>query len=73
MDRALLERNLAVAEKHVLRGEEHVRQQRELVAQLERDGHDALLSREILKTFEQSLRMHVENRDRLIAQLSHRR
>jgi hypothetical protein len=41
IDRKILERHLAQAERHVAVGQEHLIRQRELIAQLERDGHDA--------------------------------
>src|SRR5262249_31428811 len=40
MDRSLIEEHLAQANRHVAEGEGHVTKRRELVAQLERDGHD---------------------------------
>ena len=65
MDRALIEHNLKLAETHVAASERIVRQQRELVAQLERDGHSTELARKLLDSYEQALRVHVAGRDRL--------
>jgi hypothetical protein len=40
MDRDMVERHLAMAERHVAEGQERVNNQRRLVAEMERDGHD---------------------------------
>jgi hypothetical protein len=40
MDRATLQKHLALAERHVAEGERLVARQRELVAKLERGGHE---------------------------------
>ena len=41
-----------------------------LYAELENDGHDSTLAREILATLEKTQSLHVEARDRLIKELS---
>lgn len=56
---------LAQAERHVADGEKTVARQREIVARLERDGHDASTARELLSAFEESLVMHKADRERL--------
>jgi hypothetical protein len=57
--------HLAQAERHVAEGERHVARQRELIAELERDGHDTVQARELLVQFEGLQVMHVADRDRL--------
>ena len=69
MDRALLEKLLTEAEERVAQGEEHIRQQRELIAELERDGHNTPVGRELLATFERIQELHVAGRDRLAKEL----
>ncbi len=69
MDRAMLRQHLALAREHVDRGEEHVRRQRELVAHLERDGHDTVAAKKLLDQFEKLLAMHKADRDRLAKEL----
>ena len=69
MDRTLLEKLLKEAEERVAQGEEHIRQQRELIAELERDGHNTSLAQELLATFEQIQKLHVAGRDRLAKEL----
>jgi hypothetical protein len=61
--------HLALAEEHVARGAENVARQREMIAELERDGHDAKQARAMLAEFEQLQAMHVADRDRLIGEL----
>lgn len=69
MDRAMLERHLRTARDHVELGEQHVTRQRELVAELDRDGHDTAMARTLLRTFEDMQATHVADRDRLIAEI----
>jgi arginine repressor len=44
---------LAQAERHVEVGERNIARQREIVAELEQDGHDATQTHAILSVFEQ--------------------
>lgn len=70
MDRAMVLAHLAKAKEHIELGEQHVRRQRELVSELERDGHDATNARELLAQFEHLLAMHRADRDRLLRELA---
>ncbi|HTP83793.1 MAG TPA: hypothetical protein VMQ11_12665 [Alphaproteobacteria bacterium] len=65
MDRRMLIEHLAKANKHVEAGERRVLRQRELVAELERDGHDTAAARQLLVQFEKLQEMHKADRDRL--------
>jgi len=71
-DRASIERFLARAEAHVVQGEKHVARQKEIIAGLERDGHEdaSRTARELLATFEMTQEAHVGDRDRLRAELA---
>lgn len=69
MDRATLERHLVMAEGHVRSGAEHLAQQREIVAKLERDGRDTKIASDLLRTFEEMQDMHVADRDRIAAEI----
>lgn len=44
---------LLMAERHVAEGEQRVRRQQELVAELERDGHDVRDAKLLLRQFEE--------------------
>jgi hypothetical protein len=70
MNRATIEEHLALAERHVSEGERHVSRQRELIAQLERDGHDATQAHDLLLQFEELQEMHLADRDRLRDELA---
>jgi hypothetical protein len=68
-DRTLILDHLTLARRHVAEAERHLAHQREIVAQKERDGHDATMSKELLFQFEQLYAMHVADRDRLEKEL----
>jgi hypothetical protein len=71
-ERAMLERHLALAEAHVIQGVGHLARQREIVAELERDGHAdaAQNARDLLATFEMTQKSHVGDRDRISAEIA---
>jgi hypothetical protein len=64
--------DLERAEQHVALSERHISRQRELIAELERDGHDTQLAAELLSTLEESQAAHIADRNRLKAELSWR-
>ena len=70
MDRRLKLAYLAQARHHVAQGEEHVARQTRLVAELERDGHDAGEARRLLAQFIVMQSMHIDDCKRLEAELS---
>ena len=67
MDRATIELHLASAEEHVALGADR---QREIIVNLERDGHGAVEAQRLLVYFEEQLAMHVADRDRLRKELA---
>jgi hypothetical protein len=72
MDRAIFERHLALAEEHVSKSQKHIGRQRELIEELERDGHLqlALSAERLLAQFIELDALHVAHRDRLRLELS---
>jgi hypothetical protein len=70
VDKATLLTHLAMAERHVAQGERHVARQREIVAELERDGHPVADSKNLLRLFVELQTMHIADRDRLVAELA---
>jgi hypothetical protein len=70
MDRSLLAQHLAQTERHVREGRRHVSDQRDVVARLADQGHDARFARELLAQFESLLAIHIAERDRLKAELA---
>jgi hypothetical protein len=69
MDRQTLLDHLASAERHVSDAEIHIARQRELVAKMERDGHETGLARSLLLKFEELLAIHMADRERLRGEL----
>lgn len=67
--RSMIRQHLTLAREHVAQGEKHVARQREIVAELDRDGHDAALARQLLEQFERVQANHVADRDRLEKEL----
>ena len=54
-----------MVERHVREGERHVARQREILAELGRDGHPTAFARELLVIFEWTLAQHREHLDQL--------
>jgi hypothetical protein len=69
MDREMLKRHLAQAEEHIAMGDKNIARQREVIVQLERDGHDTASARNFLREFEQLQPMHIAERERLLREL----
>ena len=70
MERTTLLDNLGLAERQIGEGEHQLRLQRELIAELRRSGQDAAEAEALLKTIEQSQRLHFADRARLLRELS---
>jgi hypothetical protein len=66
MNREMTPAHLALAEKNVALGERHIERQEELVAELDRDGHDTRRALELLATFRRSQAEHIAHRDLLL-------
>jgi hypothetical protein len=69
MDRTILINRLYQAERHVASGDRHIERQRELIFKLKQDGHDTTQARALLTLFEELQALHLNERDRLAAQL----
>jgi hypothetical protein len=57
--------HLAIAERHVAQGEMTIKNQKGIIATLERQGQGSAAARAILDTFEQTQRIQQEHRDYL--------
>jgi len=68
--RALIEDHLALAEKHVTKGERCVAEQRERVLRLERGGHDTTEALVLLARFQELQELYVSDRNRLRKELA---
>ncbi|MDA9421513.1 MULTISPECIES: hypothetical protein [Bradyrhizobium] len=71
MDRTMLQQHLAMAERHVALGEHHLAKQEALIAELDRDGHDTADALKLLATMRATQRLHLQDRNRLLAELAH--
>lgn len=69
MDRAVWQEHLAQTERHIVEAEKRVARQREIVAELERDGHRTTAARGRLAAFESLLAMYLADRQRLRREL----
>ncbi|WP_143199261.1 hypothetical protein [Bradyrhizobium sp. NAS80.1] len=65
MDRSRQLQHLEQAEHHLLRGEQNVSDQEQLIEVLERHGHDTALARALLETFLCTQTQFVAHRDQL--------
>jgi hypothetical protein len=72
VNRAILEHHLSLTEEHVALSKIHIARQRELIGELERDGHAQLAetAKQLLALFLEFDAMHVAYRDRLRRELS---
>ena len=70
MDRDTLKQHLTEVEEQVAITAQNVARQRELVAELERDGYDATQAKKTLEQFLEQQAWHIADRDRLIKELS---
>lgn len=52
------ETELEMVERHVRQGERHVARQREILAELGRDGHPTAFARDLLALYEWTLAQH---------------
>ena len=57
------ESNLEMAERHVEQAERVVHEQRERIAELEREGHHTAMARALLETFEMTLKVARDDLD----------
>jgi hypothetical protein len=64
-DRTTFLEHFSMACRHVATGERHITRQREIVAALERDGHNSISAKRLLASFEELQNMHIAHRDRL--------
>ena len=70
MDRDTLKQHLTEVEEQVAITAQNVARQRELAAELDRDGHDASRAKKMLEQFLEQQALHIADRDRLIKELS---
>ena len=69
MNRDLLLRHLAQAERHVARGNEHISRQESLIAEMDRHGHNTMDARKLLDTLRKTQALHRQDMERLLREL----
>ena len=69
MDRETDLAHFASAEKAVIEGERHIQHQEQVVAELDRDGHNTAEALALLATFRKIQAQHVPHRDFLLRNL----
>jgi uncharacterized protein Smg (DUF494 family) len=69
MDRTLVMEHLADAERHIAEGEDRIRHQLRIIAELERDGHDSAVARQLLDNFKRAQALLNEQREFIIGEL----
>ncbi|MGY3530350.1 hypothetical protein [Bradyrhizobium sp. USDA 4452] len=70
MDRVILEQHLALAERHAAQGRQHVARQENLIAELDRDGHDTTEARKVLDTLRITQALHEQDVERILGELT---
>ncbi|MHC2465553.1 hypothetical protein [Bradyrhizobium embrapense] len=70
MDRVILEQHLALAERHAAQGRQHVARQENLIAELDRDGHDTTEARKVLDTLRITQALHEQDVERILGELA---
>ncbi len=69
MDRSQLQAHLALAEEHVAQGERHLARQREIIERMTSAGWNTKEANALLIVFQQTLAMHIADRDRLQSEI----
>jgi hypothetical protein len=70
MNRLMIERHLAQAREHIASGTRTVTKQREMVARLERGGHDVTAALHSLAQFEDMLALYISDCNRIEKELA---
>jgi hypothetical protein len=70
MSRLTLARHLAQAEARIALGQKHIARQNEIIAELERAGHDAVTAKASLVVFEATHELHIADHDQIIVEIA---
>jgi hypothetical protein len=60
---------LGAAQRHVAQCEKNIANERAIIAELERDGHDATAAREVLRECEKVRGLYARDRERVLKEL----
>jgi len=70
MDRAILLEHLDQARRHAVLGKHHLARQEQLIAELDRDGHDTTAAMSVLETLRRTQELHELDIERLLGELA---
>ncbi|MGY4623256.1 hypothetical protein [Bradyrhizobium sp. USDA 4486] len=70
MDRAILLEHLNQARRHAAMGEHHLARQEQLIAELDRGGHDTMAAMSVLTTLRRTQELHERDIERLLGELA---
>jgi hypothetical protein len=70
MDRALLLQHLALAERHISEGAEHLAKQQELIDRMISHRHDTRGALAVLATMRETQANHIQDRERILKELA---
>ena len=70
---AMISKHLTQAEEQVAIGARNIAKQRQILAELEADGHYSSEARTMLANFERNQRMNLFHRERVMQELAHSR
>jgi hypothetical protein len=70
MSRETLIRHLAQAEAHIALGQKHIARQYEIIAELEKVGHESVTAKALLIVFEATHAIHIADRDQIAAEIA---
>lgn len=62
-------KQLQEAERYVAEGADNLRRQRQLIAEMERGGHDTSVAKDLLTLFERIQAVHLGVRDRAVKEV----
>jgi len=69
MNRAILLEHLTLAQEHIEIGSRNIARQEEIIEELEAHGHDTVMARKMLKSFEDAQALSLADRQRIQAEL----
>jgi hypothetical protein len=69
MDHDILLEHLALAERHISQGAEHLAKQQELIDKLASHKHDTRGAQAVLRTMRETQANHIQDRDRILKEL----
>jgi hypothetical protein len=70
VDKGIEQEHLAQAHRHIVRAEEMIREQHDLIKRMSKHGHDIKLAKDLLQTMQATLEHMYEHRDMIEAAIA---